>query len=72
MKKLEVLVVILESLDREGKRLYASVKFKLAFKLTTLGMTSIHFPYEEFIKFCKQFKNTIDTSYEYKLAKEKT
>ena len=56
MKKLEVLVVILESLDREGKRLYASVKFKLAFKLTTLGMTSIHFPCEEFIKFCKQSK----------------
>ena len=51
-----------ESLDREGKRLIESVKFKLGFKLATLGMTSIHFPCEEFTKFCKQFKNTIDDS----------
>ena len=48
-------------LDREGKRLLATLKFKLAVKCASFHrMAHVHFPGDEFKLFCKNFKGAID------------
>ena len=49
-------------LDREGKRLLATLKFKLAVKCSSLDrrMSGVHYPDNEFKSFCKTFKHAID------------
>ena len=49
-----------KTLKPEEKRLWATLKFKLAVKLTTMGMVFVHYPGDEFRLFCKKFKDTIE------------
>ena len=49
-----------KTLNREEKRLLATLKFKLAVKFTSLTMANVHYPNDEFKLFCKQFKEGLD------------
>ena len=49
-----------KTLYRDEKRLLATLKFKLAVKLTSLTMPNVHDPNDEFKSFCKQFKEAVD------------
>ena len=48
-----------KNLDRVEKRLFATLKFKLAMKLSELGFANLHYNAYEYKKLCKDFNSII-------------
>ena len=46
-----------KTLDREEKRLFATLKFKLAVKISQYGRSNLHFPSIDYFTFCQKLHN---------------